>query len=138
MRFLGGGIGHKATDYLQQATPVDVPDDVSEPQHEDIFPQNTRDHTQANEADDAEGESEEAHDASEHQHEDIFPQDTQDHDQAEEAINAEGDSEEAQTDEEADYGYVDEPEDSGDKGSDSDLEEDESVDSNHSGSDTGN
>ena len=107
MHFLGGGIGHKSTDYLQQTTPVDVPDDVSEPQPEDIFPQNTQDHTQAEGANDAEGDSEDS------------------------------EAHSALADEEADYGYVDEPKDSEDEGSDSDLEDNdsESDDSNHSDKD---
>lgn len=48
MRFVGGGIGHKATDHLQQRTPIGVPEEVPDLQDEDIQ-HNTQDHTQEEE-----------------------------------------------------------------------------------------
>lgn len=47
MRFLGGGIGHKATDHLQQRAPTCVHDEAPDPQDGDSIPHNTQDHTQA-------------------------------------------------------------------------------------------
>jgi hypothetical protein len=54
MRFVGGGIGHKATDYLQERTPTgSIPDEAPDPQIEDAgnIPQNTQDRTQDEEVD---------------------------------------------------------------------------------------
>lgn len=50
MRFLGGGIGHRATDHLQQRTPTCIRDEVPDPHDEDI-PHNRQDHTQAEDGD---------------------------------------------------------------------------------------
>jgi hypothetical protein len=44
MRFVGGGIGHKATDYIQQSTPVCVRDEAPDVQDEVIIPHDTHDH----------------------------------------------------------------------------------------------
>jgi len=48
MRFVGSGIGHKAT--LQQRTPINVPEEVPDLQDEDIQHNcDMQDHTQAEE-----------------------------------------------------------------------------------------
>lgn len=60
MRFVGGGIGHKSTDYIQQDTPICVHDEaVDEVNDEDIMPINTQGHTQAEENVDADGDQDE-------------------------------------------------------------------------------
>ena len=61
MRFLGGGIGHKATDHLQQRTPTCVHDETSDPHDddEDIIPHNAQDHTQVEGDDVLDGDLEE-------------------------------------------------------------------------------
>jgi len=46
MRFVGGGIGHKATEYIQQRTPVCVPAEGPDVQDEDIILDNTQDDPQ--------------------------------------------------------------------------------------------
>jgi len=79
MRFLGGGIGHKTSDHIQQCTPTCVHD-------EDVIPHITQEHTQA-------------------------------------------DPEEAESDEEADYGYVDDLENElGSEDIDSEGEEEDDND----------
>ena len=59
MRFLGGGIGHKATDCLQQILSASVPDELEVPDlHDDweyIRPQTTQGHAQGEGDDDVEG-----------------------------------------------------------------------------------
>ena len=60
MRFVGGGIGHKATDYIQQSTPVCVRDEGPDVQDEGAVPHGTQDHAQAGEDDvDVDGDPEE-------------------------------------------------------------------------------
>jgi len=54
MRFLGGGIGHIATDDLQQRTSMCGRDEGPDPHDEDIL-DNTQDHTQG-EDDDVDGD----------------------------------------------------------------------------------
>jgi len=48
MGFVGSGIRHKATDYLQQRTPIHIPEEVPNLQDEDIQ-HNMQDHTQEEE-----------------------------------------------------------------------------------------
>lgn len=81
MRFIGGGIGHKVTDHVQQRHPICV--HYEEPElelpDEDVIP-HTPAYAQAEEGDDTNGDAEE--------------------------VDANEGPEEVDTDEEADYGYA--------------------------------
>ena len=55
MWFLGGGIGHKVTDHLQQRTPTGVHDEVPDPHDEDVIPHNTQDHIDHTQVEDDDG-----------------------------------------------------------------------------------
>ena len=90
MRFLGGGIGHKVTDHLQQRTFTGVHNEVPDPYKEVPDP----------------------YDEMPNPNEVIIPHNAQDHTQAGDD-DVEGDPEEVDSDEEADYGYVDSPESEG-------------------------
>jgi hypothetical protein len=77
MRFVGGGIGHKSSDHIQQSTPNCVEGDAhdgAQDELEDVFPHNTQDQSQADEDVNADGDPDEVN---------------------------------ANSDEEADYGYAD-------------------------------
>ena len=58
MRFLGGGIGHKVTDHVEQITPTRVRDEAPDLHNEDTIPQNMQDHTREDD-DDVVGDPEE-------------------------------------------------------------------------------
>ena len=47
MQFVGDGIGHKSTDYIQQDIPICIDDNVADVYNEVIMPYNTQGHTQA-------------------------------------------------------------------------------------------
>jgi hypothetical protein len=59
MQFVGGRIGHKSTDYIQQDTPICVDDEAADVYNKDIMPHNTQGHTQAEENIDADGDQDE-------------------------------------------------------------------------------
>ena len=47
MQFIGDGIGHKSTDYIQQDIPIYIDDNVADVYNEVIMPYNTQGYTQA-------------------------------------------------------------------------------------------
>ena len=94
MRLSGSGIGHKVTDHLQQRTPTGVHNEVPDPHDEILNPHD--------EVPDPHDEVPDPH------NEAIIPYNTQDHTQAGDDDGGE-DPEEVDSDEEADYGYVDSP-----------------------------
>jgi len=61
MRFVGGGIGHKASDNIQQRTPSCISDEAPElyDNSEEVIPHNTQDHAQVEGDIYAEGDPEE-------------------------------------------------------------------------------
>jgi len=85
MQFLGSRIGHKVTDYVQQS-PIRVPYEEPKLLDRDIIPHNTQTHapTELEEGDDANGDPEAMGDG-----------------------DTNREPEEVDTDEEADYGYMD-------------------------------
>jgi len=94
MRFSGSGIGHKVTDHLQQRTPTGIHNEAPDPHDKVPDPHN----------------------------EDIIPHNIPDHTQAEEEDVDRDPEEEVDTDEEADYGYVDSPKSEGEDGEGKDGE----------------
>ena len=99
MQFSGGGIGHKVTDHVQQRTPTGVHN--AAPNSHDKAP--------------------DPHDEVPNPHNDTIPHDTQDYPQAGDD-DGDGDPKEVDTDEEADYGYVDGPESKSEDGESEDGE----------------
>ena len=61
MRFVGGGIGHKASDNIQQQTPSHISDEAPDLSDnlEEVIPHNTQDHTRVEGDLYAEGDPEE-------------------------------------------------------------------------------
>ena len=101
MRFVGGGIGHKSTDSIQQlerlstSVPEELEDPILHDDQEDITPgPHTQDHVQGGPG----GEDD----------------------------DIEGDPEEAGSDEEVDYGYADDSPDRESESDDHDSERDDS------------
>ena len=60
MQFIGSGIGHKVTDYIQPSTPVCIHDKEPNVHDKDVMPHNTQDHAQARDRVDMDGDLEEA------------------------------------------------------------------------------
>ena len=81
MWFVGSGIGHKVTDYVQQRSPICVCYEEPKLPNKDVIPHSTPAYTQAEEGDDK--------------------------DRGAEEMDANGGPEEVDTDEEANYGYAD-------------------------------
>ena len=59
MQFIGGRVGHKSTDYIQQDTPIYIDDEAADVYNKDIMLHNTQGHTQAEENVDADRDQEE-------------------------------------------------------------------------------
>jgi len=115
MRFVGGGIGHKVTDYVQQRSPICIHYEEPELPDEDVIPHSTPAYAQAEEGDDEDRGAEEV-----------------DPNGDPEEVDANRGPEEVDTDEEADYGYVDDHKSEGgdSKSGDSKSEEGNDKDNN--------